>query len=24
VSDFARYRYEGATEEQLKTDIFLS
>ncbi|HVV21885.1 MAG TPA: NAD(P)-dependent oxidoreductase [Pseudonocardiaceae bacterium] len=23
VSDFARYRYEGATEEQLQSDIFL-
>ncbi|HEX9336638.1 MAG TPA: NAD(P)-dependent oxidoreductase [Pseudonocardiaceae bacterium] len=24
VSDFARYRYEGAVEEQLQTDIFLT
>jgi citronellol/citronellal dehydrogenase len=23
MSDFARYRYDGATEEQLQTDIFL-
>ena len=24
VTDFARYRYDGATEEQLQSDIFLS